>query len=555
MLARVDSCALAGLAGEIVQVEIDIHQGLPHTTVVGLPGAAVRESKDRLYAALRNVGFRYPLARVTVNLAPADLRKAGPHYDLPIALGILSASGQLLASLDDAIAIGEIALDGSLRHTDGILPVAVAARGHGYRRMIVPAANAAEAALVPGLCVLGAPDLAALVAHLDEGAPLPPAPRASVEDGADPGAPDLSEVRGQAHARRALEIAAAGGHNLLMSGPPGAGKTMLARCMPTILPPLSLEEALEVTAIRSVARSLPAGAALVRARAFRSPHHTISTAGLIGGGSWPRPGEVSLAHHGVLFLDELPEFEPRVLEVLRQPLEDRRVTIARAAGRATFPASFTLVAARNPCPCGYHGDPSHPCSCGVAAILRYERRVSGPLLDRIDLHLEVPRVEHEQLLDGRPQEPSARVRARVVAARERQRARLTPPGPRPGPPSAEPARRSSDAREGPAPSAEDRAPSPEGADERLLGRLRLDGRPSVPLCNAEMGPREVRRHCVLDAEGDALLQAAMRRLDLSARSYHRVLKLARTIADLDAAETIRAPHVAEALQYRARGPR
>jgi len=519
MLARVRSCALAGLEGEPVLVEVDIHQGFPQTTIVGLPDAAVRESKDRLMAALRNAGFKYPMARVTINLAPADVRKAGPSYDLPIALGILLASGQLEADLGDAVVIGEIALDGALRATHGVLPVAVAARAMGHRRTIVPAANAAEAALVPDLEVVGAPHLALLADHLAGRAMLPAAPHAvpPADEAIDPAA-DLAHVRGQAHARRALEITAAGGHNLLMSGPPGAGKTLLARCLPTILPPLSLDEALEVTAVCSIAGLLPADAPLVRRRPFRSPHHTISGAGLIGGGSWPRPGEVSLAHHGVLFLDELPEFEPRVLEALRQPLEDRVLTIARAAGAATFPASITLVAARNPCPCGYHGDPTHACTCSVASILRYERRVSGPMLDRIDMHLEVPRVAHARLLDDHPGEPSEAVRRRVVDARERQRARL---GARGG--------------------------------ERRVPSFRFGGRPKGPTCNAELGAREVREHCRLDADGDALIRSAMKQLGLSAPSYHRVLKLARTIADLDGRELIAACHVAEALQYRPRG--
>lgn len=520
MLARVWSCALAGLEGERVQVEVDIHQGLPHTTIVGLPDAAVRESKDRLVAALRNAGFRYPLARVTINLAPADVRKAGPSYDLPIALGILMASGQLAADLGDAVVVGEIALDGGLRPTSGVLPVAVAARTMDLRRIVVPVANAAEASLVPGLDVVAAPDLAALAAHLGGGAPLPPPPPAVAAEGPAAYGVDLAMVRGQAHARRALEITAAGGHNLLMSGPPGAGKTLLARCLSTILPPLSLQEALEVTAVCSVAGLLPPATPLIRERPFRSPHHTISNAGLIGGGTWPRPGEVSLAHHGVLFLDELPEFEPRVLEALRQPLEDRVLTIARAAGVATFPASFTLVAARNPCPCGYHGDPTHACTCTVSAIMRYERRISGPLLDRIDMHLEVPRVQHARLFDDRPGEASEVVRMRVVAARERQRERMVD------------------------------ATAAAGGE---VPRLRFDGRPRAPTANAELGGREVREHCRLDAEGEALIRSAMKQLGLSARSYHRVLKLARTIADLDGLDAIAAGHVAEALQYRPRG--
>ncbi|MEO8082239.1 MAG: YifB family Mg chelatase-like AAA ATPase [Ardenticatenales bacterium] len=580
MLARVWSCALAGLEGELVQVEVDIHNGLPHVTLVGLPDLTVRESKDRLYAALRNAGFGFPMARITINLAPAHVRKVGPHYDLAIALGILAASDQLPARLDDALVFGEVALDGRLRRTHGILPVAVAARCHGFHRVIVPAANAAEAALVPGLDVVAADSLKELVHHLRTGKPLPPIPpiASSYEQAA---LTDLSEVRGQEHARRALEIAAAGGHNLSLTGPPGGGKTMLARCLPTILPPLSLEESLEVTAVYSVAGLLPADVPLIRARPFRSPHHTISNAGLIGGGSWPRPGEVSLAHHGVLFLDELPEFDAAVLEGLRQPIEDRRVTIARAAGSAVFPASVTLVAARNPCPCGFFGDPDHACTCAVSAVLRYGRRVSGPLIDRIDLHLEVPRVPHEKLLGGASGEPSSAVRARVVAARDRQTARLRgadedaphrtdPNGGVPPPvalvdPAALVASIGADDALALAPSMQDDTPlAPEaswerggptgrGSDEpseRATRAFRL-GDPRAR-CNAELTASQVRRDCRIDAESEALLRAAMRRLGLSARAFHRILKVARTIADLEASEAIATRHVAEALQYRPR---
>jgi len=567
MLARMWSCALAGLEGELVQVEVDIHHGLPHITLVGLPDMTVRESKDRLYAALRNAGFGFPMARITINLAPAHVRKIGPHYDLAIALGILAASeqlhGTLNGELDDALVFGEVALDGRLRRTHGILPVAVAARNHGFRRVIVPAANGAEAALVPGLDVVASDNLRQLVKHLRTGAPLPPI-AAVPQQAVQALHTDLGDVRGQEHARRALEIAAAGGHNLSLTGPPGGGKTMLARCLPSILPPLSLEEALEVTAVYSVAGLLPSDVPLLQERPFRAPHHTISNAGLIGGGSWPRPGEVSLAHHGVLFLDELPEFDPAVLESLRQPIEDRRITIARAAGSAVFPASVTLIAARNPCPCGYHGDADHACTCAVAAVLRYGRRVSGPLMDRIDLHLEVPRVPHEKLLGGPTGERSATVRARVVAARERQRARLgAAEGPASSPAAVDRRRqRALAVRAHDSAGAERRSiavasatPGPPdndtATDDRSLPGFGFVGA-AVARCNAELSPTQVRRDCRIDADGEALLRTAMRRLGLSARAFHRILKVARTIADLEASDGIATRHVAEALQYRPR---
>ncbi len=570
MLARIWSCALTGLEGEIVQVEVDIHHGLPATTIVGLPDAAVRESKDRLYAALRNAGFAYPMARITVNLAPADVRKAGPAYDLPIALGILMASEQLDADLSDAIVVGEMALDGALRATQGILPIVQAARSRGFKRVLVPADNAAEAALVMGRAVMGAAHIVDLVRHLVGGRPLPIAIAPALTADPPPEGMDMALVRGQEQARRALEIAAAGGHNLLFSGPPGSGKTMLARCLPGILPPLTLDEALEVTAVYSVAGLLSPETPLIRSRPFRSPHHTISAAGLIGGGTWPGPGEVSKAHHGVLFLDELPEFDARILEVLRQPLEDRHVTIARAAGAATFPASFTLVAARNPCPCGHHGDPGQACSCGPGAVQRYQQRISGPLLDRIDMHVEVPRVDHARLLDATPAEGSAAVRARVMAARLLQQQRLEgaageaaagdgtvdreavdgETGEMPASRAAGLAGRTVAAGEGPA------TPRRPGRMARATPATRLPPRqrqrPTAPRCNSEMGPAEIRAHCHLTSEALELMQAGLRQLRLSARAYYRVLKLARTIADLEAETEIQAAHLAEALQYRPR---
>ncbi|ACM07141.1 YifB family Mg chelatase-like AAA ATPase [Thermomicrobium roseum] len=500
MLACVHSSAVVGLEGVLVEVEVDIGPGNPGLTIVGLPDAAVQEARERVRAAIRNSGARFPLSgRITVNLAPADIRKEGPAYDLPIALGILLASGQVSADLTDTVVLGELSLDGTVRHTAGILPMVGIAREHGLRRAIVPAEDAAEAALVEGIEVIPVQSLNELLAHLDGQAPIAPLPPTPIELGDEPlSGIDFAEIKGQEHVKRGLELAAAGGHNVIAVGPPGAGKTLLARALPTILPPLTREEALEVTRIYSVAGLLPSGSPLIRHRPFRAPHHTISFAGMIGGGAWPRPGEVTLAHRGVLFLDELPEFSPRVLEVLRQPLEDRLVTISRASGAVTFPASFLLVAAMNPCPCGYHGDPVRACRCSPHEVARYQKRISGPLLDRIDIHLPVPRVEFDKLADHRTGEPSAAVRARVEAARAVQQLRF--------------------------------------GDSRRL--------------NSEMTPAEIRRYCRLDEAGERLLRTAVERLGLSARGYHRVLKLARTIADLAGAERIAAVHVAEALQYR-----
>jgi len=507
VLAKVNTCAIVGLEGEIVEVEVDISQGLPAFTIVGLPDTAVQEARERVRSAIRNSGFTFPQKRITVNLAPADLRKEGPAYDLPIAAAVLVASGQVSADLTDCLVLGELSLDGQVRHTDGVLPMVALARERGLRTVYVPEADAAEAALVEGVQVLPVPSLSALAAHLQGEASLSPYVREREEEtlpGAWDGV-DFAHIRGQEHAKRALEVAAAGGHNVLMVGPPGAGKTLLARALPGILPGMTPAEALEVTKIYSVAGLLPPGRPLLQQRPFRSPHHTISHAGLVGGGRLPRPGEVTLSHRGVLFLDELPEFPHSVLEAIRQPLEDRKVTVSRAHGNVTFPASFMLVAAMNPCPCGFYGDGRRPCTCTEAMVSRYQRRISGPLLDRIDIFLTVPRVEHEKLLtEEAVAEPSAAVRGRVEAARQRQR-------------------------------------------ERFAG--------SAISCNAEMGPLEVREHCqrLLEEDARSLLSLALGRLSLSARSFHRVLKVARTIADLAGSPTISASHLAEALQYRQRG--
>jgi magnesium chelatase family protein len=501
MIAKAYTLSLLGIDALLVEVEVDLSPGLPAFATVGLPDSVVRESKDRVKTALQNSGYPFPQERITVNLAPAHLKKEGAGFDLPIAIGILAALGLVNPrNVEEVAMVGELSLDGRVKPVTGGLPMAIQAHGSGYKKILLPNGSAREAAVVDGISVFSVGHLSEVVEFLNGRNDLEPIrldhdqvyAQSLIEE------LDFDEVKGQEHTKRGLEVAAAGGHNVLMIGPPGAGKTMLAQRLPGILPQPSFEEALEVSKIFSVAGMLQ-GRPLMAQRPFRAPHHTISDAGLIGGGHIPRPGEVSLAHNGVLFLDEFPEFRRNILDLLRQPIENGEVTIARAAVTLTFPARFMLVAAMNPCPCGYSGDPVRPCSCGPHQVQRYRGRISGPILDRIDLHIEVPAVRYEDLHSTAPAESSQSIRGHIMAARERQ-----------------------------------------------LVRFARD----AIYCNAHMKPKHLKKYCQLDAAGQKLLGEAMQRLGLSARAYHRILKVARTIADLEGQDGIALNHLLEAIQYR-----
>ncbi|HUD08790.1 MAG TPA: YifB family Mg chelatase-like AAA ATPase [Candidatus Saccharimonadales bacterium] len=506
MSSKVLSATTLGLTSHLVEVEIDTHSGMYVFSIVGLPDATVKEAKDRVNAAIKNCGFKppYQCGHVTANLAPADIQKVGPLYDLPIALGFLLTTKQIDFDASDKLFVGELSLDGKIRPVNGVLPIAMMAKEKNISEIFVPKENAGEASIAGGLKVIPADNFKDLVAHLLGEKIIDPHPEQDLQKVFEPQTYhlDMAHVKGQEHAKRALEIAAAGGHNVLFSGPPGSGKTLLAKTFPSILPPLTFPEALEITKIFSIAGKLPREVALVSQRPFRSPHHSASAVSLVGGGQFPRPGEISLSHRGVLFLDEFPEFSRMVLENLRQPLEDGSISVSRAQATLSFPARFTLIAAMNPCPCGNATDPEKLCSCSPSSIIRYQRKISGPILDRIDIHIEVPRMKFDKLASEKLGESSESIRKRVTAARQRQQARFK----------------------------------------------NLDG----IIANSEMTGQQMKEFCQLGNNELDLLRKAVNQLQLSARAYHRIIKIARTISDLAGAEQIEIPHLAEAIQYRQR---